>query len=145
MPSRSDYIKIIHMGAHRLGYGDDADYRAWLESLTGHRSTKDCSEAELSAVVNTLRACKALEHPRINKVRGASAKNDRPSSSQWSVANQRCQALGMSGCDDVRFTRFAQKICKVDHPRFLTRDAMRKLIAALNKWIANNEKKEAQK
>ncbi|MFZ6722899.1 phage protein GemA/Gp16 family protein [Undibacterium sp. Ji49W] len=142
MPTRNDYIKLIHVGAHRLGYLDDADYRAWLESLTGRRSTKDCTMTELSAVANTLRACNALNHPRIQAVQGATITDDRPTKVQWSVANRRCQALGMTGCDDERFTAFAKKVCKVDHPRFLTREAMRKLIAALNNWIANNGKKE---
>jgi hypothetical protein len=49
------------------------------------------------------------------------------------------------GCEDARFIAFTNKTCKVSHPRFLTRDAMQKLIAALNNWIANNDKKGIEK
>ena len=145
MPTRNDYVKLIHLGAKRLGYVDTDDYRLWLSNLTGKSSTKQCSERELQAVVNTLRACHALDHPRLKAVKGDTTQNGRPTKTQWSVAHQRCLSLGMTGCDDSRFTEFTKKVCKVEHPRFLTRDAMRKLIAALNNWIANTQKKETGK
>lgn len=144
MPTKSQYYAMIHLGAARLGYTDKAEYRSWLHSLCGKHSAKECTLQELAAVVATLRLCNALEHPKVKAIQGGVLNDERPTRVQWSVANQRCQTLGMAGCDDERFTAFAKKICKVDHPRFLTRDGMRRLIAALNKWIANNQKKEVK-
>lgn len=146
MPSRNQYSAMIHMGAARLGYTDEPEYRGWLEALTGKRSTKDCTMAELAAVVSTLRACNALVDQRVKAVQGAVLKDNRPTAAQWGTANRRCITLGMvDGCQNARFIAFTKKTCKVSHPRFLTRDAMRKLIAALNNWIANNDKKETEK
>lgn len=146
MPTRNQYSAMIHMGAARLGHTDDAEYRGWLEELTGKRSTKDCTLAELAAVVSTLRACHALVDQRVKSVQGAVLKDDRPTAAQWGTANRLCIKLGMGdGCQNVRFIDFTKRTCKVSHPRFLTRDAMRKLIAALNNWNANNDKKESEK
>jgi hypothetical protein len=146
MPTKNQYYAMIHLGAARLGYTDDADYRAWLESLCGRRSAKDCTLHELASVVATLRLCNALDNPRIKKMRGAVLNDDRPTAAQWGAANSRCVELGMAdGCEDARFIAFTNKTCKVSHPRFLTRDAMQKLIAALNNWIANNDKKGIEK
>jgi len=146
MPTKSQYYAMIHLGAARLGYSDDADYRAWLESLCGKRSAKDCTLQELASVVATLRLCNALEHPSIKKVQGAVLKDGRPTAAQWNAANRLCVELGMAaGCDDVRFIAFTKKTCKISHPRFLTRDAMRKLIAALNNWNDNTDKREVRK
>lgn len=146
MPTKNQYYAMIHLGAARLGYTDDAEYRAWLEAVSGKRSAKDCTLLELAAIVATLRLCNALENPRIKAVQGAALKEDRPTQAQWGAANSICVKLGMQdGCQNARFIDFTKKTCKVTHPRFLTRDAMRRLIAALNNWLANNDKKEAKK
>jgi hypothetical protein len=134
---------MIHLGAARLGYSDDADYRVWMESLTGKRSAKECTLEELAALVSTLRACKALESPKLKRMKGGRGDNDRPTDAQWQAATQACHRLGMSGCDDPRFAAFAQRNCKVSHPRFLTREAMRGLIAALVAWANNLETRGA--
>jgi hypothetical protein len=79
-------------------------------------------------------------------MRGAVLKDDRPTAAQWGTANGLCIELGMeNGCEDDRFIAFTNKTCKVSHPRFLTRDAMSKLIAALNKWNANKNTKGTDK
>jgi hypothetical protein len=146
MPTKNQYFAMIHMGAARLGYTDQADYRAWLESLCGKRSAKDCTMQELASVVATLRLCNALENPRIKAVQGAALKDDRPTAAQWGTADGLCVKLGMEGgCENPRFIAFTKKTCKVSHPRFLTRDAMCKLIAALNNWNANTNRKEVKK
>lgn len=137
MPTRAQYYSMIHIGAGRLGYKDDGDYRAWLESLTGKRSAKECTLAELAALVSTLRTCKALENPRIKAVKGGRGNDDRPTDAQWRKANGLCRDIGMTGCDDARFAAFAKRNAHVDHPRFLTRQSMRLVIAALAKWLQN--------
>lgn len=137
MATRAQYYAMVHLGAACLGHKIDADYRAWLEEMTGKRSTKDCTFDELAALVSTLRACNALEDPRLNGVKGGRGDDDRPTDAQWRTANGLCRKLDMSGCDDPRFAAFAKRIVKVDHPRFLTRQSMRTLIAALMKWLNN--------
>lgn len=145
MPSRAQFYAMIHMGASRLGYADDSDYRNWLESLTGKRSLKECSFTELSSLTTTLRACNALENPRIKAVKGGRGQGERPTESQWLMANGLCQELGMSGCDDARFSAFAKRVTKVDHPRFLTLRSMQVLIAALKNWIDNVKERGGKK
>lgn len=146
MTTKSQYYAMIHIGAAKLGYKDDVDYRAWLQSVCGKRSAKDCTLTELASIVATLRLCNALDNPKIKAVRGAALKEDRPTGAQWGTANKLCVKLGMPyGCQSPRFIAFTLKTCKISHPRFLTRDAMQKLIAALNKWLINNDNKEMKK
>lgn len=146
MPTKTQYYAMIHLGATRLGYTDDAEYRAWLEALCGKRSAKDCTFKELEAVVATLRLCNALDNPRIKAIQGAVLKDDRPTKAQWGTVNGICIKLGMKdGCENARFIAFTLKTCKVTHPRFLTREAMQKLIAAMNNWLANYNMKETKK
>ncbi|KFB76075.1 MAG: DUF1018 domain-containing protein [Candidatus Accumulibacter cognatus] len=144
MATREQYYALIHLGAARLGHKEDADYRAWLESLTGKRSCKECSEAELASLVTTLRACNALENPRLKGVKGGIGQGDRPTEPQWRLANELCRQLDMTGCDDARFAAFAKRNAKVDHPRFLTKESMRLLIAALIAWKNNLKAKKTQ-
>ncbi|WP_048797069.1 MULTISPECIES: gp16 family protein [Serratia] len=50
----SNLIKVIHTGKKALGW-DDETYRAVLARVTGKRSARDCSEAELERVVLYMR------------------------------------------------------------------------------------------
>ena len=145
MPTRAQYYAMIHLGAARLGYKDEADYRAWLESLTGKRSATECTGPELASLVTTLRACNALENPRIKAVKGGRGKGERPTDAQWRLMNGLCRNLGMTGCDDARFAAFAKRDAHVDHPRFLTVTMAQKLIAALRIWADGQKTKEEPK
>lgn len=142
MIDKKQLYGLIHMGAARLGYKDEA-YRDWLFEMTGKRSVKECTWAQLDSVVNMLRACGVLENPRLKAVKGGTGQGNRPTAAQWNMANLLCKQIGMTGCDDERFAAFALRNAKVDHPRFLTRDSMRTLIAGLNAWVANDKKRKA--
>lgn len=135
MPSRNQLYGLIHMGAARLGYADDADYRSWLLELIGKRSLKDCNDAELASIATTLRACGALENPRIAPVQGGKGDGGRPSRAQWARADALCRQLGLSGCDDPGFAGFVRRTGSVDHPRFLTRSSMSKVLTGLERWL----------
>lgn len=139
MPTRAQYYTLIHMGAARLGYQDEADYRAWLESLTGKRSAKECTLAELAGLATTLRACHALDNPRIKAIKGGRGQGERPTEAQWGLIDGLCRQLGMTGCTDARFIAFAKRNAHVDHPRFLTLTQAQKLIAALQIWLAKRQ------
>ena len=144
MATRKQYYALIHLGAANLGHKEDPDYRAWLESLTGKRSCVELGERELDGLVTMLRACNALENPRLKSVKGGVGRN-RPTSAQWNLANILCRELGMSGCDDVRFAAFAKRNADVDHPRFLTKEVMRVLIQGLIQWHKNVKAKAEKK
>lgn len=139
MPTRAQYYAMIHMGAARLGYKDEPDYRAWLESLTGKQSLKACTGPELASLATTLRACNALENPRIKAVKGGLGQGERPTDAQWRMANGLCRSLGLSGCDDPGFTAFAKHTAHVDHPRFLTVKAMSSVLSGLSSWLATRQ------
>lgn len=146
MPTRQDYYGLIHMGAARLGFGAGSEeYQAFLEKHTGKRSCKDCTDQELARVADVLRnTYKVMDNPRLKRVRGGQGEGNRPSTAQWNTADKLCRRLGMSGCNDARFAAFVKRNAKLDHPRFLTTNSMRLLIAALNCWLRNLETKEKQ-
>lgn len=52
---RKSRIAAIHMGKAALGMDDDT-YRDFLENITGQRSAKDCSNAQLLDVIKALDA-----------------------------------------------------------------------------------------
>lgn len=51
MPSRNDMLRALHAAARAAGLDDDA-YRDKLESVTGKRSAKNCSDSELNAALD---------------------------------------------------------------------------------------------
>ena len=142
MPTRQQLYALIHIGATRLGYADDADYRNWLQSLVGKRSLKDCSAAELASLATTLRACNALDDPRQAGIKGATTTTDRPSRKQWGRADQLCRQLGLNGCADPGFVVFVRRTTGLDHPRFLTRSGMSKVLTGLERWLQQRQAKE---
>lgn len=135
MPTRQQFYALIHMGAARLGYADEADYRGWLLELIGRCSLKECNDAELASIATTLRACGALENPRIAPVQGGKGNGERPSRAQWARADSLCRQLGLSGCDDPGFAAFVQRTARLDHPRFLTKATMSKVLTGLERWL----------
>ena len=142
MPTRNQLYALVHMGAARLGYKAPEDYRAWLQSLTGKQSATECTLLELNGLVSTLRACNALESPKIQGIKGGRGQGERPTGAQWRTANGLCRSLGMSGCCDARFTAFAKRTAHVDHPRFLTLRTMQAVISGLLVWVDQVKKKE---
>lgn len=58
--SRQDWYAMIHLGTKRLGM-DEPTRRAWMEKHTGKRSSKDCTDAELSRLCDLLRLQGALD------------------------------------------------------------------------------------
>lgn len=144
MPTRNQLYAMIHIGASRLGYKEDADYRAWLEGLTGKRSATECTPLELNGLVTTLRACNALKNPRLKGVKGGRGQGERPTDTQWRTANGLCRTLGMSGCDDPQFAAFAKRTAHVDNPRFLTLKKMQSVIAGLHSWAGNVKRKNEE-
>lgn len=51
----ANLMKVIHTGKKALGW-DDETYRTVLARLTGKRSARDCSDAELERMVRYMRS-----------------------------------------------------------------------------------------
>lgn len=141
--SRRDWYAMLHLGAKRLGM-DESTRRAWMEKNVGKRSAKDCTDAELSALVDLLRGAGALDDGRpLGKADTGGRGPDRPTDKQWKLAAVLCKKRGWrDGIDDPSFAAFVHRIAKVSNPRFLTQAGIRAVIIGLNNWIEHDRKKE---
>ncbi len=132
--NRKAIISMIHMGAGRMGWDEDTR-REWMEKHTGKRSCKECSDSDLSRLVDELRLIGALNKGRRASVLGGTGA-DRPTRNQWKTALGLARDLGMSGDpNDPAFVTFVQRVAKVEHPRFLDRNGMSKVITGLRSWL----------
>lgn len=142
--SRREWYAMVHLGSKRLGM-DEETRRAWMEKHTGKRSSKDCTDTDLSRLVDLLRAAGALDEGKpLGRVdRGGKGSGDRPSRAQWKKCAVLCNERGWSdGIDDAGFATFVRRVAKVDNPRFLTSNGMRSVIVGLEKWIEHDKLKE---
>lgn len=143
--NRPALLKMIHAGARRMGWDkDETTYRTWMEKHTGKRSCKDCTDADLSLLVDELRDLGALDpSPRAPLPANGSA--DRPTQHQWRYALDLAKKLGMSGAvHDPSLVAFCKRVAKVDSLRFLDREGMRALITGLENWHQSRQKKTAK-
>ncbi len=132
MSTRKSLIAMIHIGKARLGL-DEETYRGWLEKRTGKRSSAGMTFEELTRLVAELRAQGALSEPA-SKVIGGRGGN-RPTEAQWNLARHLVREIGLiDGIDGRAFASFVKRIVKVENPRFLTREAMQKVLTGLEKW-----------
>lgn len=132
--NRPALLKMLHAGARRLGWDDDTR-RDWMEKHAGKRSAKDCSDEDLSLLVDLLHDLGALE-PSPHAPLPATGSPDRPTQHQWRYALDMTKRLGWSGAaHDPRLIAFCKRVCKADNPRFLDRLGMRSLILGLEGWL----------
>jgi len=68
MINRKDMLGLIHQAAARAGL-DDETYRDRLERLTGKRSARDCTDSELSLVLNNFHVKQRVQHPHHAKIK----------------------------------------------------------------------------
>lgn len=143
--SRNDWFSIIHPGAKRLGMDEDTR-RAWMEKHTGKRSSKDCTDAQLSRLCDLLRAAGALDDGRpLGKADTGGKGAGRPTRAQWIKLKVLCKQRGWpGGIDDPGFATFVRHVAKVDNPRFLTKTDARSVILGLERWIEFDRKKGEQ-
>lgn len=138
--NRAALNKMLHAGAKRLGW-DEETRRAWLHKHTGQRSSKACSDGQLSLLVDLLRDLGALT-PNPNAPLPATGNPEQPTQQQWRYALDLSKKLGMSGAaHDPALITFCKRVCKVDNPRFLDRLGMADLINGLEGWRQAKRKK----
>jgi len=130
--NRARLIALIHAGPRALGM-DESTRRAWMETQVGKRSCKDCSEAELSRLVDALRAAGFQPGPATRAPGGSGPM--RPSKGQWGLIAKLAKKKGYAGLDDPGLLTLARKVAKVDALRFLDRHGARALITALERWV----------
>lgn len=132
--NRVGLIKFIKFACRYLKW-DDTSYRRWLLADTGKRSCTACTDEELARLAGDLRRRGVPEKP-IEIPGGTGA--DRPTLAQWRLARGLAKDLGMSGkFNEPAFITFAKRQAKVDHPRWLDRSGMSKLITGLKMWKRN--------
>lgn len=137
--NRAALVKLIHMGANRMGM-DDADYRAWMRTRTGKESSKELSDDELAALVDTMRESGVLDTPAVKRTAGAGG-YDRPTRKQLKAVDDYARTLGMSGIDDKGIATFCRRVSGVDSPRFLDRTGVTKLLNGLAAWVKREQGK----
>lgn len=143
--SRRDWYAMLHLGCKRLGM-DEPTRRDWMEKHTGKRSAKDCTDPELSRLVDLLRGSGALDDGKpLGRADSGGKGGDRPTRKQWKLAAVLCKRRGWrEGVDDPGFAAFVRRVAKVDNPRFLTKTGIRAVIIGLENWIEHDHKKEQQ-
>lgn len=131
-------LAAIHVAKKQLGLDDD-DYRALLERVTGKRSCRDMTPAELSAVLAEFRR------------RGFAPASSTRSGTRRAAGPYagKLQALWIAGWnlgvvknrDDAAMIAFVERQTGLSHTRFLT-DAgdAAKAIEALKAWLAREAK-----
>lgn len=138
--NRPALVKMLHAGARRLGW-DEATRRAWMRLHTTKESCSQCSDGELSHLVDLLRDLRALD-PNPNAPLPPHGNADRPSPHQWRYALDMSKKLGMTGAaHDPALIAFCKKVAGVENPRFLDREGMRALILGLENWLKSRQRK----
>lgn len=107
-----------------------------LDALTGRRSARDCSAAELDLVVRYLRRQGAGD----GRARGGTGPGtDRPTASQWATIARLARARGWDkGLEDHRLVAFVVRTAAVAAVRFLDRARATQVITGLERWAAQS-------
>lgn len=134
-------ISLIHTAARDLHMTDD-DYRALLLRTAGVCSSKEIRLSRFDAVMTEFRRLGFVQKPpkRKPKTAGGSADN-RPTPRQWKLLEDRARRVGYDGLNDPRFIHWMKPRALVQHPRFLDKTALQKVLAALGSWIKRSEAK----
>ena len=114
--NRARLIKLIKTG-QRFMHWDDDTYRAWLEKHTGRRSCTECTDAQLSHLVDILRAL-GFAPPPAPRAKGGSGPNH-PTPRQWGKLERLAKEKKFTGLDDPGLVTICRNVAKVDNPRFL--------------------------
>lgn len=130
--NRNILIGLIHLAFARLGQTDE-ECRDRMEHLTGKRSCKDLTDAQLQALVDHFRRQGVLEERQTARYPGG-PRSDRPTEKQWATLAGLARKVGYDDLNDSRFATFVRRVAKVDNPRFLTRTTVSKVITGLQKW-----------
>lgn len=130
-------LAAIHVGKKQLALDDDT-YRALLERVTGKRSSKDMTPAELAAVLEDMRRLGFDPAPLAaggrSPARRATGRYAAKLQALWIAAWN----LGVvRNRDDAAMLAFVERQTGIAHTRFLgNAEDAKKAIEALKKWLA---------
>jgi chromosome segregation and condensation protein ScpB len=127
---RRSLLTQVHLGIKRRGLSNQG-YRNWLEQVTGKRSCRDLTDAELELVAAAVRSSGALD----GNLRGAADGFDRPTDGQWDKLAWLARELGWNGLTDARLATVVRRVAKVESPRFLTRQGITHVLIALEQSV----------
>lgn len=134
-------IALIHMAKRNLNM-EDADYRALLLRTAGVTSSSAITISRFDAVMTEFRRLGFVDAPPKRKPKvAAGTAEDRPSARQWKLLEDRARQVGYSGLEDPRFIAWMKPRGHVEHPRFLDKTAIQRVIAALGSWIKRKAEK----
>lgn len=136
---RNRLLAQIHIALKEKRITDES-YRNWLEKIFSVRSSKDLDEGELQQAVKLFRSAGWLD----GRGRGATENGDgnRPTDMQWSKLAVLTRQMGWNGLEDKALSTFVLRIAKVNSPRFLNRQQMRKVLTGLQSWRNSLDKKD---
>lgn len=137
-------IRLIQTARNQLGI-DESDYRALLLRTAGVSSSKAITISRFDAVMSEFRRLGFVDTPPKRKPKAAGGVGeDRPTARQWKLLEDRARQVGYDGLSDPRFIAWMKPRGHVEHPRFLNKTAIQRVIAALGSWIQRKAVKAAQ-
>lgn len=137
-------IALIHKAKRDLSI-EDADYRALLLRTAGVSSSNAITISRFDAVMAEFRRLGFVGAPPKRKTKvAAGMTEDRPSARQWKLLEDRARQVGYTGLSEPRFIAWMKPRGHVEHPRFLDKTAIQRVIAALGSWIQRKSAKATQ-
>lgn len=135
-------IRLIQTARNQLSV-EEADYRALLLRTAGVTSSKAVTVSRFDAVMSEFRRLGFVDAPSKRKPKAAGGEADnRPTNRQWTLLEDRVRRVGYDGVSDPRFIAWMKPRGHVEHPRFLDKTALQKVLAALGSWIKRSEAKK---
>ena len=135
--SRSNALAMVHIAAKNQGLEQGSEeYRAWLHALTGARSCRDLTDAQLIALTDKLKQAGLTDHKPLG---GTGI--DRPSAAQWRKLETLARQVGYNNIQDAGFAKWIKRVTGLDNPRFLTAETCKDAIVGLMRWIDYQNKK----
>lgn len=132
-------IRLIQTARNQLNI-EEADYRALLLRTAGVTSSKAVTVSRFDAVMSEFRRLGFVDAPPGRKPKAAGGEADnRPTRRQWALLEDRVRRVGYDGLCDPRFIAWMKPRGHVEHPRFLDKTALQRILAALGSWIKRNE------
>lgn len=135
--NRHILLGLVHKAALQLGWDDD--WRAAQQlAQCGHASCRDMSDAQLLAWCWKLKKLGAqIGIPSPAKI---NALPHGPTRSQLGEIQRLALTLGwQKGLDAPELAEFIRHTCKIDHPRWLSKDQASLTIIGLCRWLKQKE------
>lgn len=137
-------LALVHTAKRELDMAEE-DYRALLLRAGGVNSSNDLTLEGFDAVMAEFNRLGFAHTKSKRKPKGMGGTGpNSPTVAQWRLLEERARQVGYGGLADPRFIAWVKPRGKVDHPRFLSMDGARRVIAALGNWIEQKSEKKGK-